>query len=103
MTRSADTLVRWGGDEFLLILPGTAMAGARVLADRVRVALASTPVELDEQTKLSVTASLGSGRPWTAGETPNDLVGRADEALYAAKVKGRNRVEIAGAQAAGDE
>jgi diguanylate cyclase (GGDEF)-like protein len=88
-TRKVDTVGRWGGEEFLFICPNTDSAGARQLAENLRVAI--------EEHKFpivgSVTASLGvSG--FQANDQANDIVARADEALYAAKNNGRNCVAV---------
>ena len=82
---------RYGGEEFALILPETDFPGALKLAERLRVALESTPVELAEGKTLQVTASFGVA---LKDELPSadELVAVADEALYAAKRAGKNRV-----------
>jgi diguanylate cyclase (GGDEF)-like protein len=90
--RESDVAGRWGGEEFLLLLPGADEEGAAQLAERVRVALAarSIPGVAD----LRVTASFGVAE--YAGETNTEqLVAAADSALYAAKRAGKNRVERA--------
>jgi two-component system, cell cycle response regulator len=94
MARKSDLVARWGGEEFVIALTQTGEAGARVAAERVRRAIADAVHILDDGEKLSVTASVGlaSAQPlWTV----DDLVTRADEAMYAAKSRGRNRVEVA--------
>jgi diguanylate cyclase (GGDEF)-like protein/PAS domain S-box-containing protein len=78
--RGADTIVRFGGEEFLVILPDCAAGDAAEIVERLR---AATP---DEQT---CSAGLAV---WKAGETVDDLVGRADKALYEAKEAGRDRL-----------
>jgi diguanylate cyclase (GGDEF)-like protein len=90
--RESDVAGRWGGEEFLLLLPGADEEGAAQLADRVRVGLAarSTP----SVPGLRVTASFGVAE--YAGESNTEqLVAAADSALYRAKRSGRNRVERA--------
>jgi diguanylate cyclase (GGDEF)-like protein len=93
--REIDTAGRWGGEEFALILAGTDLAGGQQLAERIRQAIESTPVALDDGAELAITASFGvaSLPPATGAE---DLLAQADEALYAAKTAGRNRVVVAG-------
>jgi diguanylate cyclase (GGDEF)-like protein len=89
--REIDTAGRWGGEEFALILTGTDLAGGTLLAERIRLVIEATPVEIDDGTQLSITASFGvaSLPPASSAE---ELLAAADEALYAAKSGGRNRV-----------
>ena len=92
--RTTDIACRHGGEEFLMILPGTDEAGARVIAERVRQRIADTPVVF-EGTRLPVTASLGVATALAGPWTPTcaaELVHRADQAMYDAKRTGRNRV-----------
>ena len=90
---TGETAVRWGGEEFLLVLPGCDAAGALARAERLRLALAASPVEAGGR-RHGVTASLGYAI-LASGETPEALVARTDEALYAAKAAGRDRVAAA--------
>jgi two-component system cell cycle response regulator len=87
--RGGDELARWGGDEFVAILPGTDRPGALRAAERLRAAVAAAPIEA-AGTALDVTVSVGWAH-W-AGDTPDDLLARADGALYKAKDAGRNAV-----------
>jgi two-component system cell cycle response regulator len=87
--RDEDTAARWGGEEFLLLLPDAAEAG--MVAERLRAAVAADPVRIDDTLSIPVTASFGWAA-WTASESPETLVARADAALYAAKNGGRDRV-----------
>ena len=89
--RPTDSLGRWGGEEFLIVLPHTARAEALTVAERVRGLLAGTdfPALGGER----ATVSIGVAEHGSA-ETVLKTVGRADRALYAAKQAGRNRVEI---------
>jgi diguanylate cyclase (GGDEF)-like protein len=88
--RASDVAARYGGEEFGLILPHTRLDGARIAAEKVRVAIATSPWSHLTPGR-EVTASLGLAE-WRAGESSTDLVRRADQALYAAKTSGRNRV-----------
>ena len=88
--RESDTLFRWGGEEFLVLLPACGLEQAVYLAERMRAALESTVVE-HGSARVSITASFGAAQ-WREGETLNDLIDRADKAQYAAKNAGRNRV-----------
>ncbi len=87
--RGGDELARWGGDEFVAILPDTDKAGALRAAERLRAAVAAAPVEA-AGASLPVTISVGWAH-W-AGDTPDDLLARADRALYKAKDAGRDTV-----------
>jgi two-component system, cell cycle response regulator len=87
--RGGDELARWGGDEFVAILPGTDKAGAVRAAERLREEVADTPVAVDGE-ELAVTISVGWAH-W-AGDTPDDLLARADRALYRAKDAGRDTI-----------
>ncbi|MYM73032.1 diguanylate cyclase [Duganella sp. FT134W] len=95
MTRdSIDSVVRYGGEEFLLILPETDLAGGQLLAERLRQTLAATPVEHAGQ-QITVTASFGVASVDFAASTPDahvNMIAAADDLLYAAKNSGRNRV-----------
>ncbi|WP_307180093.1 GGDEF domain-containing protein [Duganella sp. HH105] len=95
MTRdSVDSVVRYGGEEFLLILPETDLAGGALLAERLRHALAATPVEYEGQ-QIHITASFGVASVDFASSTHAahlNMIASADDLLYAAKNGGRNRV-----------
>jgi diguanylate cyclase (GGDEF)-like protein len=91
--RDYDYLGRFGGEEFLAILPDCGPEQSVEVADRMRVAVAAEPVDTPDGT-LSITASFGIGWTSTPGAEPESLIQSADEALYRAKGHGRNRVEI---------
>ena len=95
--RGADRVARWGGEEFALMLPGARLADATAAAERIRKALAAKPWPLAPAGEPvgAITASFGVAE-LRAGETAADLVRRADDRLYEAKARGRNRV-VAGA------
>jgi len=89
--RGEDTVCRWGGEEFLLICPNMPQHEALLAAERLRKAIADTPVELGKQT-LTVTVSVGLAS-WRADMTNYEqLLTEADKALYNAKTAGRNRL-----------
>jgi len=90
--RKSDLLGRWGGEEFLLLLPETDEEGARRLAESLRLRLCKE----EHHDVGSVTASFGVAVVQT-GESIDDLLKRADRALYLAKERGRNRVCLADA------
>jgi len=89
--RDVDLAGRWGGEEFLLILPGTDLAGGAQVAERIRAALASR-MALVDSTPIPVTASFGVAAVPPA-RTASELFAAADAALYEAKRAGKNRVE----------
>jgi diguanylate cyclase (GGDEF)-like protein len=94
--RSGDLLARYGGEEFVVLLPDTPEAGALAVAERLRQAAASAPLPTgSEGQPLSLTISLGVATAVpTRNQVITDLVKHADEALYAAKDAGRNRVMV---------
>jgi two-component system, cell cycle response regulator len=89
--RPYDSIGRLGGEEFLIVLPTPIEACPDSAFERVRAALAETPIFVGN-TPLSVTVSQGVAA-WKPGDTLDDLLRKADEALYRAKEAGRNRVE----------
>ena len=90
--RPYDSIGRYGGEEFLMILPGCDEQCTAGQAERMRAALAAEPILLND-TRLPVTASFGttSWRPGLGESTPESLIRIADDALYMAKDQGRNR------------
>lgn len=88
--RGDDLAIRWGGEEFLVLAPGCALAQAMELAGRLRAGVARAGIPAAGP----VTVSLGVAQ-LAAGETAGALLQRADEAMYRAKSGGRNRVEAA--------
>ena len=92
--REVDSLIRYGGEEFLIILPETDINGAQFVMDRLKQAFQKTPLAYDGK-PIRVTFSAGLAF-LTPDETGHALVMRADAALYEAKHAGRNCVKIAG-------
>jgi len=91
--RSVDVPGRWGGDEFLVVLPDTAAAHAERLATRLRKRVHDRPTTADDQ---EVTTSLSIGvADYQKDESPETLVRRVDLAMYAAKEGGRDRITTA--------
>jgi len=93
--RATDTAGRYGGEEFLLVLPGTDIAGAHALAERVRAAIEETEFDVGAEAAYPVRVSVGVAAH-SDGQGVEGLVAAADEALYEAKAAGRNRVVAAG-------
>lgn len=94
LLRSGDALGRYGGEEFLLLLPGLAASDALARLSQIHHHLSAKPCLLDEGVKLTVTASMGVASE-LGGATPEALIRAADLALYRAKALGRNRIEFA--------
>jgi len=93
--RNDDIVCRYGGDEFLLILPDTGAADASRIAERARRTVAESPVQIREGV-LSASVSIGLAARHRGSEvTSDDLVKQIDEALLACKRDGRNRVRLA--------
>lgn len=90
--RATDVAGRYGGEEFLVVLPQTDLAGAAVLAERVRAAIEEIAIDVGGVAPLSVTVSIGVAALDERAGGAEQLVERADAALYAAKDAGRNRV-----------
>jgi len=92
VARRSDIVARWGGEEFVVALPQTGEAGARIAAERVRRAIAEAQHIGPNGEALRVTASIGvsSAEDTWAVET---IIAAADTAMYSAKARGRNRVE----------
>ncbi|MCB9556537.1 MAG: sensor domain-containing diguanylate cyclase [Deltaproteobacteria bacterium] len=91
LTRDFDSLVRYGGDEFVLMLPATALEGAAPLTERLRADMSRQPLEIGHA-RVPVTVSGGLAEISPTDKDAGDLLQRADRALYRAKREGRNRV-----------
>lgn len=94
--RATDLLFRWGGEEFLVVMPHTRREEVGQVAERVREAVESGCVQLlSASDGLRIAVSIGAASAEPAPDEPKDLVARADRALYEAKAAGRNRVVVA--------
>lgn len=91
--RDTDAVVRYGGEEFLLVLPHATIRGAESVAERARASIERASIS-SAAGPVQVTASFGVTQR-RLGESRGELVRRADEAMYRAKSSGRNRVEVA--------
>lgn len=93
LLRPYDLIYRYGGEEFLLLLPNTNKGTAVSVLERLRNELANNPIAVNDKTSLTITASFGL--TMMSGDVPlNETLEHADQALYRAKEKGRNRVSI---------
>ena len=96
--RGADLACRYGGEEFVLVMPDTSAEMAAGVAERLRTIVEREPFRVPgTDVFLPVTASIGLASMMPAGDSPEALLKRADEALYEAKRSGRNRVVSAAA------
>lgn len=87
--RADDQVGRWGGEEFVVLLPGTDIAGTMIVAERIRASVSDGPVAL-KRGSASVTVSIG-GAVTTSADDVDTVVTDADIALYRAKQEGRDR------------
>jgi diguanylate cyclase (GGDEF)-like protein len=90
--RSQDFIARWGGEEFLFLLPETEVEGARVAAEKLREALQGLEIDCDS-VKLKVSMTFGIA-PLDPAIGIDESISHADDALYAGKQAGRDRVVL---------
>jgi diguanylate cyclase (GGDEF)-like protein len=89
-----DSFGRYGGEEFLVVMPGRQTEMARAIAEQIRVAVETADLQHQERS-VRLTVSIGVATRLSHEQAPNPAVERADKALYAAKRAGRNRVSVA--------
>jgi len=89
--RNTDVAIRWGGEEFLVLLPRTAAGGARTAGDRLRAAIAAIPPFDGGPERVTVSVGVTA---FVEGDSPESIVDRADIALYDAKAQGRDQVIV---------
>ena len=93
--RKSDVAVRYGGEEFMLILPGASAESLPIVGEKIRLAISAAPIELGaDETALPLTISVGLAAFRADSDDGEALIARADAALYRAKEGGRNRVEF---------
>ncbi len=90
--RDIDLLARFGGDEFAIILPYTHQESAVAIAERIRRAVTQHAVTVNDQTSLNISLSIGVAEYAIGAETAQEMIQKADQALYAAKSDGKNKV-----------
>ena len=91
--RAIDLPVRFGGEEFVVVMPDTELDHAHRIAERIRLHVAGSPFRvMGGEELLTVTISIGVAASLRDDDAPAALVRRADEAMYEAKARGRNRV-----------
>ena len=91
--RSSDCFARMGGEEFAVLLPETALDAATPLAERLRVAVEGLSLS-SEEGPFGLTVSIGLANLRDTDTSPDQILNRADRALYRAKAQGRNRVQV---------
>ncbi|MEL7049986.1 MAG: diguanylate cyclase, partial [Pseudomonadota bacterium] len=91
-TRDADLACRLGGEEFVLIMPDTPLQRGYQTGERLRALIAAEPFAIGNGSFIRVTTSVGLATLESLDDTPDSLIKRADNGLYAAKRRGRNRV-----------
>lgn len=99
--RSSDLFGRVGGEEFGILMPGCSREHGVDIGNRIRHALANTPISLDTGASVTVSASLGLASSAVSGYTVTQLFADADAALYKAKHRGRNQLIVGNASDAG--
>ncbi len=100
-TRNFDTVARYGGEEFVVVMPDITPELSMLVAERLRLRIAETPFRLKGGISLPITISVGVAVSRHEADRAEDLLIRADRALYAAKRQGRNRVVLSSDDASG--
>lgn len=93
--RNADIAGRYGGDEFLVIVPQTSLEGAASIAEKIRAAAERAEVKLEDEKRIRLSLSIGVAGLAKSPEGMDGLVSRVDAALYTSKNTGRNKVTVA--------
>jgi diguanylate cyclase (GGDEF)-like protein len=92
--REGDILFRWGGEEFLLLLPSLEESKQYKVAEKIRKIIEDNRIVLTDKTEISLTVSIGVSSYPHHGSTRSQLIEKADIAMYRAKANGRNKVEL---------
>jgi diguanylate cyclase (GGDEF)-like protein len=93
--RSADALIRYGGDEYIVLLPSTDKKTATVIAERIRKEINKEPFYAFGNKKFNISVTLGVATYPDDAKTRDELIGKADKAMYEGKLSGRNKVIVA--------
>jgi diguanylate cyclase (GGDEF)-like protein len=93
--RESDVLARYGGDEFVVVLPETPASGAQVIAERIRRAIEAHPFLQAQGLQARISASLGIAAYPDHALTPEGLIQKADQAMYRVKEADKNGIEVA--------
>ncbi|MBK3332423.1 diguanylate cyclase [Persephonella atlantica] len=93
--RKSDLLCRWGGEEFLILLPNTNVEGAFSVAEKIRKTVENTDINVSDEKQIKITVSIGiSQMELKEEDNLEPAIRRADEALYTAKERGRNCIVL---------
>ena len=98
--RGFDLAARYGGEEFVVVMPDTSLDVAQAVAERIRHKMSDSPVSLPGEGEITVTLSAGVAEARSPDERAEDVLGRADAAMYHAKESGRDQVATAQADTA---
>jgi len=93
--RSVDIAGRYGGDEFLVILPETPIEGVCSIAEKVRETMQKTEIRIDQDKRVTLSVSIGIATLGASPEEIDGIISRVDSALYDSKNAGRNRISVA--------
>ena len=93
--RGIDKVVRYGGDEFCVVLPETDTQGAYQVADRVRITIAERPFRVSENAQVNLTGSIGIASFPAHAQTKEDLIRQADRAMFTIKNQSKNAIAVA--------
>jgi len=96
VVRGIDIVARFGGEEFVIVMPDTEAFAASCVAERIRLGIEKTPFPVQNGSKaLDLTVSIGVATAGEGFDSPDRLFKMADDALYEAKRSGRNQVKLA--------
>jgi diguanylate cyclase (GGDEF)-like protein len=94
VVRNEDVVIRYGGDEYIVILPNTDKKTARVIAERIRKEINQEPFYAFNNKKFNISVTLGVASYPDDAKTRDDLIGKADKAMYEGKLSGRDKVVL---------